>query len=847
MGILQHLTSHNSDPCLVSTGEVLSYAEVQSRSHEIREKLGTERCLVALEACASPNFVIAYVALLEAGFPFALLPPGHRDAAEQFHRDFQPGITIYAENGGWEIRHNSVKSAATPHSDLALMLATSGSEGRPRWVRLSRANLEANASSIVEYLELTASDRVARILPFHYSYGLSVLNTHLFAGGSLAFCGDSVVEAGFLRRVARLGCTGVSGVPYSYELLERLSFRGVLWPELRYMTVAGGRLPPDLVRQYEAALRMKGGRFFVMYGQTEATARMAYIPHDLVRENSDCIGVAIPGGKFKLVDERGRIIREPCGKGELVYAGPNVMMGYATRCEDLARGSETVELSTGDIASITLSGLYKLEGRASRFSKILGIRVGHEAIEWRLRTEGLVCAVTGTDDAITLHLEGMAEAGLASTVAELAGIPARCVDIRTHDLLPRLTSGKIDYKQLAAAARQQSVRNARSLREEFGAAFYPKQVTPRDSFESLEGDSLAYVQASMTVEQHLGFLPDAWETLTIEQLDGIRPVTPVPMPSSTSRIESHLVLRAAAILLVVVHHATLWPVPGGAAALMLMVGYGFARFHGPQLLAGATGTFLLPLLRNLLPYFVIVAGFTIAWQQVPWASVLLLGNLGFADPVRHEMLPFQFWFVEAYAQLCFFTAAAFSVPAVRAAVARRPFAVALGLVFLVFALRYALPPIYDIGNRKIFTLTYVLWLPMLGWCAYHAKSKVQKTGLLCVAAVLCAIAAYTAGNWQGAWILYMLQLAVLSILLLLPHLHLPRIIIPAILLISAASYHIYLFHRIVPELMGLDALGSLGPAASILLGVISGIGALSLQKRIFGVLKGRRATKARLA
>jgi hypothetical protein len=138
----------------------------------------------------------------------------------------------------------------------------------------------------------------------------------------------------------------------------------------------------------------------------------------------------------------------------------------------------------------------------------------------------------------------------------------------------------------------------------------------------------------------------------------------------------------------------------------------------------------------------------------------------------------------------------------------------------------------DLGGRKLFLLSYVLWLPALGWCACVATCRTQKLALLVAAGILCPVAAYTGGNWQGSWILYMLQFAVVATLLLVPHVSLPRPVIPALMLVSAASYHIYLFHRIVPEILGLDGLGPPGMMASVAVGIASGIAAMALQRRV---------------
>jgi len=203
----------------------------------------------------------------------------------------------------WRTDHATRPSSETLHPHLALLLSTSGSTGQCKFVRLSGRNVEANADSIVRFLHLECNDRGALILPLHYSYGLSVLNSHLAAHASLFVPRKSILDPGFVEDLRENRCTNIPGVPYSFELFEQIGFRQENLPHLRMITVAGGRLPADLVRLYGSHLSQHGGKLFVMYGQTEATARMAYVPPHLVVENPDSIGIAIPGGELGLVDE----------------------------------------------------------------------------------------------------------------------------------------------------------------------------------------------------------------------------------------------------------------------------------------------------------------------------------------------------------------------------------------------------------------------------------------------------------------------------------------------------------------------------------------------------------------
>jgi hypothetical protein len=309
------------------------------------------------------------------------------------------------------------------------------------------------------------------------------------------------------------------------------------------------------------------------------------------------------------------------------------------------------------------------------------------------------------------------------------------------------------------------------------------------------------------------------------------------------------VLRAAAILLVVVHHATLWPIPGGAATLVLLVGFGIARFQAASLFAGRPGRMLRALAQNLAVYVPILAGFALARGKVPWASLFLVGNLGLTDPAR--MLPYLYWFVEAYAQVILLTAALFAWPSARRWAAARPFGFGLALLAATVAAKFLVPLAWNVGAAQIFTVTDVLYLAVFGWCVHFARSMNQRAITLVLATMLFPVLAYTGGNWIGSWVKFSLQLLVVATLLYLPRLRLPLLAVQAVLPVAAASYHIYLFHRILPDLLlpqpvpgAVD--GSVA-AAAVVGGMAIGLAVFALQKFALGVLANRHAATGHVA
>ena len=373
------LASHGDRAALVTPAGTVTYTELAARVAGVADRLGPTRRLVLVAGANDVDPIVTYLAALSAGHPVILVPgdnPGNLAAV----RDAYDPDVVHDAAGLVERRDGTAHEL---HPSLALLLSTSGSTGSPKLVRLSAENVEANAAAIANYLGIRPEDVAATTLPMHYCYGLSVINSHLLAGASLLLTSLSVVDACFWEQFRTHRATTLAGVPYTYDLLDRVGFADMDLPSLRYVTQAGGRLAPGRVRRYAELGRRRGWDLFVMYGQTEATARMAYLPPDLALRSPSAIGVPVPGGSFSLepLPEMPLARDGVVDVGELVYDGPNVMLGYAETPADLALGRVVGSLRTGDVARRTADGLYEVIGRRSRFAKVFGLRIDLDEVE----------------------------------------------------------------------------------------------------------------------------------------------------------------------------------------------------------------------------------------------------------------------------------------------------------------------------------------------------------------------------------------------------------------------------------------------------------------------------------
>jgi acyl-coenzyme A synthetase/AMP-(fatty) acid ligase len=453
-------------PALVAAdGTILSHAELAATADRIGQHLPREKELVFILCGRNPATVAGYLAVLRANQAAALLDselaPTTLTALEKQYRPewiFEPVATgqdyLWRELGyGLRRTDDGSREHGIIHPDLALLLSTSGTTGSPKMVRLSRDNLHANAAAIVEYLGIGSQDRAVTTLPFHYSYGLSIVNTHLAAGASLVLSEESLMSRAFWDLCKTRQVTSLAGVPYHYEILLRLRFFSMDLPCLRTLTQAGGRLRPGIVQQFAEHAAKSGRRFFVMYGQTEAAPRIAYLPPELAARHPDSIGIAIPGGRLWLQDDDGRIIDQADREGELVYQGPNVMLGYARCREDLGAGDELGGiLHTGDRARRDNQGLYTITGRQQRFLKLFGNRINLDEVERLLEKNGCQALCGGKDDALLILVtDPAAEQRARDCVTSTLGVHHSAVSVQTVARFQVSESGKLDYRKTFAA------------------------------------------------------------------------------------------------------------------------------------------------------------------------------------------------------------------------------------------------------------------------------------------------------------------------------------------------------------------------------------------------------------
>lgn len=814
--VLDHAAAGDA-PAVVADGRTLSHADLARLVADRARSWGPARRLVLVEGANDLGSVVAYLAALQHGHVALVVPDGRPAQREAVLAAYDPDV-VCTTGAPDDVRRDA--SAHDLHPDLALLLSTSGSTGSPKLVRLSRTNVASNAAAIADYLGLTPADRAITALPLHYCYGLSVLHSHLVAGASVVLTDLSVVDECFWDLVAETGATGLAGVPHTFDLLDASGFAERDVPTLRQLTQAGGRLAPEAVSRWSRTGRERGWDLVVMYGATEATARMAWLPPHLAEDHPAAIGVPVPGGSLRLdesVDERP-------GVGELCYSGPNVMMGYARTPADLARGAEVDELRTGDLAR-QVDDLFEVVGRRNRYGKVFGLRLDLDAVESHLRAEvDRHARVVATDRAVHVLLRhGRGSAAARALVTDQCGLPAHAVEVHLLAEEPLTASGKVDRAALLALATADARADraaeprAHDVRADVVRVLGRPDARDDDSFVSLGGDSLSYVELATRLADHFpDGVPAGWHTRTIGDLQRLADATAAPPTDRRRRwvrLDTTVALRALAILFVVASHVDLVHLEGGAHLLLALAGFNFARFQlsaagGPRrrLRHGLAG-----LSQLVVPSVLWVGTVALVLGSYDWTTTFFVRELVDSSEWDDQ---WRLWFLESLVWLTVAALTLTCVPALHRLERRAPFRFALAVVAAAAVARFA-----DVGLRagptERYTTLVVGFFFALGWAGARADSTRRRVLVSVLAAVL------TVGFFGQAH-REAIVLGGFLLMLWLPHVGVPARVARVAGVLAGSSLFIYLTHWQVYPALEDSGHQWLALAASLAVGIAYG-------------------------
>ena len=390
------------------SGRSVTYGDICDFSQEFAKYLPT-RSLIFLLAENKIGSLLGYTASLSNRIvPLIISANTEEGLYNHLYELYQPEYLWMPESkaegkeiifSAWEYCLVKTGNQSTPmFEDLSLLLPTSGSTGSPKLVRHSYRNIEANADNVRRLFKLDGTEKAMAILPMHYTMGLSVIASHLLAGATLLLSGRSLLDKGFWKTLKE--ATSFTGVPYSYEILTKMRFTRMDLPNLKVITQGGGKLTEAMWNTLAQYAKDKGKQFIATYGQSECTARMAYLPAEMALDKVCSIGIAEPGGQLSIVDDNSNETFEGEAQGEMVYRGENVTLGYATCREDLMKGDENHGIMhTGDLARRDADGCYYIIGRLKRFLKIFGLRIGLDEVERMIKAEYKTdCYCKGNDE-----------------------------------------------------------------------------------------------------------------------------------------------------------------------------------------------------------------------------------------------------------------------------------------------------------------------------------------------------------------------------------------------------------------------------------------------------------------
>lgn len=436
------------------SGRSITYEDICDFAQEFAKHL-PKRSLIFLLAENRIGSLLGYTATLSNRIvPLIISAATEEGLYNHLYELYQPEYLWLPESkaegrevifSAWEYCLVKTGNQPTPiYDELSLLLPTSGSTGSPKLVRHSYRNIEANADNVRRLFKLDGTEKAMAILPMHYTMGLSVIASHLLAGATLLLSGRSLLDKGFWATLKE--ATSFTGVPYSYEILTKMRFTRMDLPNLKVITQGGGKLTEAMWNTLAEYSRDKGKQFIATYGQSECTARMAYLPAEMALDKVCSIGIAEPGGQLSIVDDNGTETFEGEAQGEMVYRGENVTLGYATCREDLLKGDENHGvMHTGDLARRDADGCYFIIGRLKRFLKIFGLRIGLDEVERMIKEEYKTdCYCKGNDEKlIVLVVDPKLQDILPAFIEEKTHLFHQKIEVQVVDQILRNEAGKV--------------------------------------------------------------------------------------------------------------------------------------------------------------------------------------------------------------------------------------------------------------------------------------------------------------------------------------------------------------------------------------------------------------------
>ncbi len=478
MGAFWDFESFADLPALIAhTGAALTYRELETLSEKAEDAIdksvgrSAESKPLTMMICRNTVGALSgYCALMNRGYP--ILPVSGELAAVKrkgLMNLYRPGLLLVPkelrgsfptmkelfEFGDYTLLKTNYRERFPLHPELGLLITTSGSTGSAKFVRQSRENLRFNASTIASALQISSADRTITALPLQYTYGLSVLHANLLRGAAMIVTKSGVMDSEFWDLVEEEKVSCFHGVPNTYDMLQRIGLFEDDFPSLRLMSQAGGKLSRELQEYYGRYAAENGKRFVIMYGQSEATAAISWLPPEDTLKKPDSVGFVVPGGSISIIDGEGNPVEGIHIQGELVYRGPNVAMGYAQCGGDLNRGDEwNGVLRTGDIAELDEDACIFITGRLKRYIKLAGQRVSLDEIDSMIMDELNISSVSiGTDDHLTVFVTDEGEKDMVTDLVlkELSAARAH-LRVQAVPAFPRNEGGKILYSELQKIA-----------------------------------------------------------------------------------------------------------------------------------------------------------------------------------------------------------------------------------------------------------------------------------------------------------------------------------------------------------------------------------------------------------